>query len=124
VAGTDARGVVGGGLDQLVVQVWLVTQLGAVARVESPAGFGLATPPAGCAGAAGSVVRTDPLEPALGEFPLPVVPVVSALAAGGAAALGPTRAPSPVLGGGGVLDDTVPAILEGFGSLWAIKERK
>ena len=70
--------VVGGGLDQLVVQVWVVTHVGAGVGV----GVGFTELPGGGFPASGAVVRTPPV--ALRWLPSPLVP---ALATGLAASL-------------------------------------
>ncbi|MDQ2790570.1 MAG: hypothetical protein M3Y73_12995, partial [Actinomycetota bacterium] len=107
----------GGGLDQVLVQVYVVTQLGGGAVAGAAGGPGLATAPAGLFGAARGAARTGPLDPPLFESLSLFVPASGAglVAPGGGTPSG--GAP----GGAGVPGVEVPASAGGIGPVREVR---
>jgi hypothetical protein len=116
--GLVVRVVVGGGLDQLVVHVYVVTQSGAGTPAGAVAESGLAGGSANWCGAAAGVFRITSLDLIVVELIASSIPALAIglpeLGMGAASGTG-------VLGGGGVLRAGVPAFADGLGSLRARK---
>ncbi|MGH3591857.1 MAG: hypothetical protein ACRDRF_12590 [Pseudonocardiaceae bacterium] len=109
VGGGGGVVVAGGGLDQVLVQVYVVTQLGGAALVATGAG-----PLAGLFGAARGAVRIGP--PLFELLSLPIPASGAGLAAPGAGASG-----AGIPGAAGVLDVEVPAFAGGIGPVREVR---